>query len=237
MNPYTFISFGYGLLDKFWLGVKGINPRNVIAEIIPNKECKILDMCCGTLCNSYSIALKNNKNVIVGIDRSKAMLRYANNKIKNSNLDNVEILCKDALNTELESNTFDYIIIGLILHECDPNFRNGLLNEAKRLLKEDGKIIVLDWDKQNRISRKFKFLILYLMESIGNPKYFKEYYESDKKEFFEKYGLKTLEKYDCNYSFVSVMEKQHQMNGTNQNHTVSMDKAKQFTKSLKKVVK
>ena len=32
MNVYTFISLGYSLLDKLWLGVKGVNPRKIIEE-------------------------------------------------------------------------------------------------------------------------------------------------------------------------------------------------------------
>lgn len=206
MNVYTFISLGYSLLDKLWLGVKGVNPRKIIEEIIPNEKYNILDMCCGTLCNSYPIALKNDKNEIVGIDRSKSMLKYANKKIKNGNLNNIKTICTDALNTKFESNSFDYIIIGLILHECSSDFRGELLNEAKRLLKKDGKIIILDWDKQNSFSRKIKFSILYLIEMIGNPKYFKDYYNGDKEKIFKEYGFNTIKKFDCNYTFVSILE-------------------------------
>ena len=75
MNIYTFLSWEYDLLDTIWFGENGINPRDVIESIIPNKNCRILDMCCGTLCNGIPIAKANPKCKVYGIDRSRDMLR------------------------------------------------------------------------------------------------------------------------------------------------------------------
>ncbi len=207
MNLYSFLSIGYDLLDKIWFSDKGENPRDVIEQMIPDKECAVLDMCCGTFSNGMVIARKNPNNKVVGLDRSHAMLREAKRKIKKERLENVRVLCKDATQTGIQKETFDYIIIGLVLHECTGELWKGILSEAHRLLKKDGRLIVLEWDKQSRVSRKIKFALLYGMEILANPNYFITFYTSDKKQFFLNYGFEMLKKHDCNYSAVMELMK------------------------------
>ena len=147
MNLYTFLSIGYDLLDKIWLSEKGRNPRKVIEDILPDKKCKVLDMCCGTFTSGLSIAKKNPNNLVVGLDRSKPMLREGMRKVKKENLKNVKLVCRDALNTGIIDSTFDYVIIGLVLHECNPDLWAGILREAYRILKDNGHLIILEWEK------------------------------------------------------------------------------------------
>lgn len=207
MNLYTFMSVGYDLLDKIWFSDKGENPRRIIERLISDRKCRVLDMCCGTFSNGLPIANKNPKNTLVGLDRSESMLKEDKKKTEKANLRNVKLLCRDATQTSLESNYFDYIIIGLVIHECNADLWNGILKEAHRLLKNDGKLIVLEWDKQTKISRKIKFAPLYAVEILVNPKYFRKFYNSDKRKFFRKFGFEIVEKYECNYTAVMSMEK------------------------------
>lgn len=207
MSIYSVLSYAYDLLDKWWFADKGQNPRDVINDIIPNEQCRVLDMCCGTFSNGLPIGKKNPNAQVVGLDRSEAMLREAKKKIKEANLGNAILVERDATNTGLPEKSFDYIIIGLVLHECREAFTRQILREAKRLLKDDGKLIVLEWDKQRRFSRKLKFAPLWLAEVLGNPKGFLEIYGGDKKQFFGRYGFEMKKKIDCNYTAVMVMDK------------------------------
>lgn len=207
MNLYSFMSVCYDLLDKIWFSDKGRNPRDVIEKLIPNRACTVLDMCCGTFSNGLPIAKKNPNNRVIGLDRSEAMLKEARRKARNADLANVKLLCQDATHTGLESESFDYIIIGLVLHECNEMLWNRILSEAHRLLKKDGKLIILEWDKQRAISRKIKFAPIYVLEVLGNPKYFTQMYYSDKSRFFESYRFQMLEQYECNYTVVMSLRK------------------------------
>lgn len=206
MNLYTFLSLEYDLLDVIWFGEKGINPRNVIQKIIPDEECRILDMCCGTLSNGLFIAKSKPKCKIYGIDRSKDMLREAKRKIRKNKLHNVKVKTADATASGLKENSFDYIVIGLVLHECSPELRTGILNEAHRLLKKDGKLIVLEWEKESSMLRKIKYAPLYALETlIMND--FKEFYNCDKTVYFRKNGFEMKSATHCNYSSVMVLGK------------------------------
>ena len=207
MNLYTFLSIGYDLPDKIWLSEKGKNPRDVIEGILPDEKCKVLDMCCGTFTNGFSIAGKNPNNLVVGLDRSKPMLREGKRKAAKAKLKNVKLLCRDATNTGIKDSVFDYVIIGLVLHECNPELWDAILGEAYRLLKENGRLIILEWDKPAGLKQRIKYAPLYIAEVLNNPGYFKKFFEADKRDFFKKYGFETEQYINCNYTVVLSLKK------------------------------
>lgn len=208
---YKIMSPGYDILDKTFFrnnGRKdGRNPREVLAELIPNEKSMVLDMCCGTGSNGINVAIKNPNVMVVGLDRSKSMLLKARQKVNSLGLNNVKLICRDATDTGLKSEIFDYIIIGLALHECNPDLWNGILSEAHRLLKKDGHLIILDWERQKGISNKIKFAPMYITETICTPKYFREYFNSDKEVFFSRFGFKAEKNIRCKYTFVMSLKK------------------------------
>ena len=167
----------------------------------------VLDMCCGTGSNGINVAIKNPNVTVVGLDRSKSMLLKARQKVNSLGLNNVKLICRDATDTRLKSEIFDYIIIGLALHECNPDLWNGILSEAHRLLKKDGHLIILDWERQKGISNKIKFAPMYITETICTPKYFREYFNSDKEVFFSRFGFKAEKNIRCKYTFVMSLKK------------------------------
>lgn len=206
MNIYTFLSWEYDLLDVIWFGEKGTNPRDVIERTIPDENCRVLDMCCGTLCNGIPIAKAHPNCKVYGIDRSKDMLREAKRKILKSKLKNIKIKMADATASGLNEKSFDYIVIGLVLHECSKNLRAGILKEAYRLLKDDGKLIILEWERKSDTRSKVKYAPLYALEVL-NCRDFKEFYNCNKTEYFHENGFEMLIETHCNYSSVMVFNK------------------------------
>lgn len=210
MNFYSVSSKVYDLLDRTYFMEKGNNPRKVIDSMIPNSSVQILDLCCGTLSNTFSVAEKYPKAKIMGVDLSREMLTVARKKIKKKKLTNVYLKCADATNIDLKEASFDYIIIGLVLHECSPELRQGILKEADRLLKNDGFLILLEWEKQHSIVRKLKYAPLYLGEKI-NCKYFSDFFLYDKEGYLKRYQFSMVEKIHCNYSIVIKFKKTEQI--------------------------
>ena len=214
---YKIMSPSYDILDKTFFrnnGRKdGRNPREVLAELIPNEKSMVLDMCCGTGSNGINVAIKNPHVTVVGLDRSKSMLLKARQKVNSLGLNNVKLICRDATDTGLKSEIFDSIIIGLALHECNPDLWNGILSEAHRLLKTDGHLIILDWERQKGISNKIKFAPMYITETICTPKYFREYFNSDKEVFFSRFGFKAEKNIRCKYTVVMRLKKNEVSSG------------------------
>lgn len=207
MNIYGIISKAYDLLDITYFDEAGENPRKIIMKMIPNKKITILDMCCGTLSNTITIAKEKPDIKIVGLDLSKDMLHVAKKKLYKQRIRNVYLKCADATKTKMKKQSFDYIIIGLVLHESSPELIRGMLHEAHRLLKDDGHLIVLEWEPPKKYIQILKFLPLYLGERL-NCKTFKQFYTADKELYFRKYGFRVEQKEYCNYSIVLNMKKE-----------------------------
>ncbi len=207
LKLYKCVSRVYDALDKMYFTSGGRNPREIVGKMIEKENAKVLDMCCGTFANGFVAAYNNPDAMVVGLDRSKPMLRKAKQKVEDKGLKNVKLICRDATNTGIKSNAFDYIIIGLVLHECNPELWKAILSEVKRLLKDDGKLIILDWDIQESVRGKVKFSPLYVCECLATPKYFKEYYYCDKRIFFADYGFELERMERCDVTFVASFKK------------------------------
>ncbi|SEP55246.1 Transglutaminase-like superfamily protein [Lachnospiraceae bacterium NE2001] len=204
---YKKISKVYDTLDRMYFSAGGRNPREVIGQMIPEDNAMILDMCCGTFANGLVVARNKPESTVIGLDRSMPMLKKARQKVIDNGLKNAKLICRDATDTRIKKGTFDYVIIGLVLHECNPNLWKGILSEAGRLLKDDGHLIILDWDIQETIKGKLKFSPLYVCENLVTPKYFKEYYYSDKRIFFNDYGFELEQMERCDVTFVASFKK------------------------------
>lgn len=206
MDIYAALAKVYDLLDVIYFRETGKNPREVIEHWIPNENKKLMDLCCGTLSNTLTIAKKNSALNVIGLDLSKDMLRVAKKKAKQQGLKNVRFKCADATNTGFKDESFDYLILGLVLHENTPSLDDALLKEANRLLKEDGRLIVLEWAPPNKLYQLIKFAPLYLVETLS-CKTFRKFYEADKEVYFRHHGFEVVEQELCNYSIVLNLKK------------------------------
>tara|TARA_R110002096_G_scaffold353021_5_gene546319 strand:- start:4730 stop:5338 length:609 start_codon:yes stop_codon:yes gene_type:complete len=91
------------------------------------------------------------KHRIVGIDHSEKMLA----KAKKYN-PNIELVCMKAEQTSFENESFDYIIMAHLL--ATDNQSEKIITEAKRLLKKDGKLFILNHFTPNNFLRYFDIL-------------------------------------------------------------------------------
>lgn len=206
MNVYGVISKMYDMLDVLYFNESGKNPRKVIMDMIPDKEIKLLDMCCGTLSNTLNIAKGKSDIKVLGLDLSEDMLKVAEKKVYRQQVRNVSLKCGNAAKTEMESASFDYIIIGLVLHESSPELTKDILQEARRLLKQDGRLIVLEWEPTRKLKQTIKFFPLYIAECMCS-KTFRQFYIADKELYFKNNGFEIEQKEYCNYTIVLNMTK------------------------------
>lgn len=206
MNFYTLTSKMYDLLDVLYFGNKEKSPRTAINNLITRENAEILDLCCGTMANSIPIARRHKNAQITGIDISEKMLQVADKKLKKNAIQNVFIKCADATDTSLKSDSFDYIIIGLVLHELSPELQKQILAEAHRLLKNDGLLIVMEWEKPKRFRQKVKYVPLYVSEQLLCST-FKQFYNCDKELYFRQNSFAISEILHCSYTAVISMKK------------------------------
>lgn len=201
---YRVISKFYGLLDIFYFNRKETSPRYGILDFISNENLKVLEICVGTAENSIIIAGQRPNTEIIGIDLSKEMLEIAKGKIDNKGIKNIKTAVMDATSMDFDNEYFDIVLISLVLHEVKDNIRSKMMNEAKRVLKSDGRIIIIEWDKPKKFIHKCLFSIISLLE----PKGFKEFLQMDIRDYAEQYTLRVLKEKKYNYTRIVEVSKE-----------------------------
>lgn len=111
----------------------------VWAEISPIDT--VLDVACGTGEFERLLLAEYSSQQIVGIDISEKMLAIA--KLKCSAYPQVSFQTASASTLPFDSDSFDVIVSANAFHYFDDPL--AALKEMRRVLKPDGKVIVLDW--------------------------------------------------------------------------------------------
>ena len=183
---YKIISKFYGLLDIIYFKNNLKNPRLIILNKIKNSDSMLLEIAVGTAKNSILLA-KNDPNLkIIGIDLSEQMLKIARKLVTKENIPNIEFMKMDGTNLQFNKETFDYIIVSLLLHELTEDVSDKIFNGCLNVLKNDGKIYILEWEEPKKILQKIMFLMIKLIE----PKEYKHFMAKDLDKYFSKNGFK-----------------------------------------------
>jgi demethylmenaquinone methyltransferase/2-methoxy-6-polyprenyl-1,4-benzoquinol methylase len=113
---------------------------------------RILDMCCGTGGATFAIAEKVGGHAeIIGIDLSRGQIAAAR---KRNRFENLKFFEGDVVNTVFEEGFFDKVFITHALHEMVSQERLNTLLEARRVLKKEGRVIVLEVDNPQGFLRR-----------------------------------------------------------------------------------
>jgi demethylmenaquinone methyltransferase/2-methoxy-6-polyprenyl-1,4-benzoquinol methylase len=200
---YHLIAKGYDLGMSIYLKKGETNPRDAVAKLVSDNDKTLLEVCAGTCENSIAVAKYNRDIKITATDRSGKMLNVARYKILADNISNIDLKVMDAANLELEDKSFDVAVISLALHELEETTQQAILAEIHRVLKENGKFIVVEWDKPKTISKKIKFSFIELIE----PKSYKRLMQQNMDKYFGNAGFKIDDTVLCDYTKVYKLRK------------------------------
>ena len=119
--------------------------RRLVDVINFDDYSKILDMCCGTGGATFALAKKlGNKSEISAIDLSSGQIRVAKRR---NRFANIKFRVMDSARTTFDDSSFDLVVIAHALHEMPRHGRMSVLLEAKRVLREGGRLAVFEMDK------------------------------------------------------------------------------------------
>jgi ubiquinone/menaquinone biosynthesis C-methylase UbiE len=113
---------------------------------------KILDMCCGTGGATFAIAQKAGEEAeVTGIDLSWGQIKIAQRWLikltpGKNRFNNVRFIEGDVTKTCFRDGYFDKVFITHALHEMKKEERLDTLTEARRILKDGGRVVVLEVD-------------------------------------------------------------------------------------------
>ena len=196
----------YDFLNRFLsLGIDTIWRKKAINHLKAKNPKMILDVATGTADVALEMTRRLNPEKIIGLDISAEMLEVGQKKINKQKKGSIiELKLGDSENLPFEDNTFDAITVAFGVRNFE-NLENGL-KEMRRVLKQDGQLVVLEFSKPTIFPFKqlFNFYFAYILPTIGkltskDPRAYKYLYESvqafpDGKRFvsiLEKTGFKS----------------------------------------------
>jgi demethylmenaquinone methyltransferase/2-methoxy-6-polyprenyl-1,4-benzoquinol methylase len=172
-----------GIYDRLFENMnKGLRMAG-IRMFRPSKGMDILDVGCGT--GTHLEIYQRYECDLYGIDLSPSMLEVAQVRLGKS----ARLELGDATNMSYEDNKFDLIISMLSLHEMVQKTRSSVITEMKRVLKDDGRILLTDFHPgpyqplQGWISK----VIIFFSELAAGREHFRNY-----RQFIATKGLSTL---------------------------------------------
>ena len=157
------------------------NPEQNILRLGLTEGMRVADFGAGTGAYAKAASLKvGYTGKVFAIEVQKDLLKKLESDIKQWGISNIDCIWGDIEKregTKLADQSMDAIIISNVLFQAENKL--GVIDEAKRILKNSGKVLLIDWS-----------------DSFGGmgPSTNHVLYESTAKELFEKRGFKFVEK-------------------------------------------
>jgi ubiquinone/menaquinone biosynthesis C-methylase UbiE len=138
---------------------------------LPKEGMSILDVGCGT--GSHLEIYQRYPCDLFGIYPSPSMLEIARAKLE----DRVDLRLGNASELPYEDTSFDLVIAMLTLHEMRPATRFDVINEMKRVLKDNGRLLWIDFHPGPIRSIKGWMTkgIIFFSEVIASREHFRNY--------------------------------------------------------------
>jgi ubiquinone/menaquinone biosynthesis C-methylase UbiE len=158
--------------------------RGIGLKMYPPREgMSVLDVGCGTGIHLELYQKAGCK--VFGIDLSPGMIRVARDRLG----EDANLFLGDASNMPYENDEFELVMMMTVLHEMPAGVRSAVINESKRVLKTDGRILLIDFHPGPIRTWKgwLSKSIITLAEISGGPKHFKNY-----RHFIASNGLPAL---------------------------------------------
>ena len=162
------ISARYDFLNHFLsLGIDHLWRKKAVKQLTSLKPKVILDIATGTG-DSAIACMKLNPTEVIGLDISSGMLEVGKKKMRMKKLDDTIKMCLgDSEQIPFEANYFDALTVGFGVRNFE-NLEKGLA-EMLRVLKPEGKAVILEFSKPKKfpIKQTFNFYSKYFIPFFG----------------------------------------------------------------------
>lgn len=126
-----------------------LNPQEVLNNLEIKEDMIAAEFGCGTGLFAIALAKKFKKGKVYGLDVQEEKLSALKNRAKIEGLSNIEtILCdlERPQGSTLQSESLDLVLVPNILFQAED--KNAIIEEAKRVVKKGGEILIIDWLKK-----------------------------------------------------------------------------------------
>ena len=163
------IAFRYDFLNHFLSAGNDVGWRKkAVRQLVSLQPKKVLDVATGTA----EVAILTYKilkpEIIIGIDISERMLNIGKKKIASLGVQkHIELLKGDCETINFEDNSFDAVTVAFGVRNFE-NLEKGL-NEIKRILRPNGKLVILEFTKPTLpiIKNLYNFYLNIVTPALG----------------------------------------------------------------------
>ncbi len=156
-------------------------------RMMGDKPIKILDLATGTGAHAYELAKKGHK--VIGVDLDDKMLQKATLKATKEN--QLEFRQADGTKLPFSDAEFDAATISFAMHDVPAEIGIDILAEAKRVIKKDGFIVIVDY---NNLKSSFGAKFLHPFALIYETSNYKPFVKKSLDFYLQKACLKIVDK-------------------------------------------
>ncbi len=136
-DAYRRIARGYdSIFGRLNAGLRGLG----LKMFPPRQGMAVLDVGCGT--GIQLAAYQQAGCRVSGIDTSPAMLDVARRRLG----ERADLQLSDAAHMPYSDEAFDLVLAATVLHEMPPEVRGTVLDEMKRVLRPEGRMLLIDFE-------------------------------------------------------------------------------------------
>ena len=143
----------------------------------------VIDVCCGT--GAQVLEYWRHGIIATGIDSSQGMLKIATRNIRRQKAVNVSFQLADATNLPFPDGYFDYATVSFGLHDKEKPIRYQIISEMKRIVKQDGALILIDY--QVPLPRNAWAVFARVIEFLAGGSHYQGF-----KDYLANEGLKNI---------------------------------------------
>lgn len=154
----------------------------------------ILDLGCGVGMSTLALQATYPQSNVMGVDLSPYFLTIARYRGQNAPKP-IRWRHAAAETTELEDSSFDLVSLCLVFHELPQQISQQILQEARRLLRPQGHLAIMDMNPHSEVYAKLPPYVLTLLKST--EPYLDDYFNLDLESAIVQAGFK-LPTLTCN---------------------------------------
>lgn len=126
-----------------------LDPKEILDQLPLEKDMTAVDFGCGSGGWVIPLAQKLTDGIVYAVDVQENALSAMMSKANLQGLSNIKKILADIERgvKQLETNSCDFILMTNLLFQI--NDKEAVFKEAKRILKENGKVLVIEWDMES----------------------------------------------------------------------------------------
>ncbi len=123
-----------------------LNPESILKELTLQSSMVAADFGAGSGNWSLPLAQILSEGKIFAVDILEGPLSALSGKAKQVKISNIQTMVADVQKgTKIVADSCDLVLMTNLLYQCEN--KKAVLEEGKRILKESGKILLIDWKK------------------------------------------------------------------------------------------